>query len=300
MDGFAGGGSAFLRVFSNDLFWGGLRGTLVLAGTASVFSLVVGFTVALHLSRLGETARTILVFFIALPLTFSGLIVAYGFILSYGRAGFVTQIAGDRRRRSRRRFPGFLYSPQGLAFASSYYLIPRVVMLLLPVLVNFDTAQFTAAEVARRNARSDDPRYPDPADPADCIDGVLPDRRGGDRRLRHGARARRHAGQYSPAAALQHDLGNRLRFSGRGCAVPAADGDVLVRSSPSVKSSRHGARDIMLRLDEPRTALFDRARGQRFDPISRTWAPSSEMPERQSMSRWSRRRHGCSADPVIR
>lgn len=145
MDGFTGGGSAFLRVLRNETFWGGLRGSLILATTASVFSLIVGFAVALHLSRIGETARTILVFFIALPLTFSGLIVAYGFILSYGRAGFITQILAmigvDPVTFSR-----LLFSPQGLAFAASYYLIPRVVMLLLPVFVNFDTAQFTAAE----------------------------------------------------------------------------------------------------------------------------------------------------------
>lgn len=144
-DAFAGGGGAFLRVFANDLFWGGLRGTLVLTLTASVFSLVVGFAVALHLSRIGESLRTILVFFIALPLTFSGLIVAYGFILSYGRAGFITQVLGlvgvDAASFSR-----LLYSPQGLAFASSYYLIPRVVMLLLPILINFDSAQMVAAE----------------------------------------------------------------------------------------------------------------------------------------------------------
>jgi putative spermidine/putrescine transport system permease protein len=145
MDGFTGGGSAFLRVFRNDLFWGGLRGTLVLAATASVFSLIVGFAVALHLSRIGSTARTILVFFIALPLTFSGLIVAYGFILSYGRAGFVTQILA-MLGLDPVEFSRLLYSPQGLAFAASYYLIPRVVMLLLPVFVNFDTAQYTAAE----------------------------------------------------------------------------------------------------------------------------------------------------------
>jgi putative spermidine/putrescine transport system permease protein len=145
MDGFTGGGSAFLRVLRNETFWSGLRGSLILATTASVFSLIVGFAVALHLSRIGETARTILVFFIALPLTFSGLIVAYGFILSYGRAGFITQILAmvgvDPVTFSR-----LLFSPQGLAFAASYYLIPRVVMLLLPVFVNFDIAQFTAAE----------------------------------------------------------------------------------------------------------------------------------------------------------
>jgi len=145
LDAFSGGGTAFLRVVGNDLFWGGLRGTLVLAATASVFSLVVGFAVALHLSRLSETARTALMFIIALPLTFSGLIVAYGFILTYGRAGFITQILAligiDPVA-----FSGLLYSPQGLAFASSYYLVPRVVMLLLPVLVNFDVAQLGAAE----------------------------------------------------------------------------------------------------------------------------------------------------------
>lgn len=144
-DGFTGGGAAFLRVLRNETFWSGLRGSLILAATASVFSLIVGFAVALHLSRIGETARTILVFFIALPLTFSGLIVAYGFILSYGRAGFITQILAmigvDPVTFSR-----LLFSPQGLAFAASYYLIPRVVMLLLPVFVNFDTAQFVAAE----------------------------------------------------------------------------------------------------------------------------------------------------------
>ena len=145
LDAFTGRGQAFVRVFANDQFWAGLRGTLELAAVASVLSLAVGFMVALHLSRLGEAVRTILVFFIALPLTFSGLIVAYGFILAYGRAGFVTQMLAmvgiDPVTFSR-----FLFSPQGLAFASSYYLIPRVVMLLLPVLLNFDRAQIVAAE----------------------------------------------------------------------------------------------------------------------------------------------------------
>jgi putative spermidine/putrescine transport system permease protein len=145
VDAFADGGAAFGRVFGSDMFWRALRGTVVLATIASLFSLVVGFAVALHLSRIGAWLRTILVFFIALPLTFSGLIVAYGFILVYGRAGFVTQILAfvgvDPVA-----FSGILFSPVGLAFASSYYLIPRVVMLLLPVLLNFDRAQLVAAE----------------------------------------------------------------------------------------------------------------------------------------------------------
>src|SRR5260370_17308890 len=77
VDAFTGGGSAFARVFRNELFWGGLRGTLTLALSASVFLLLLGFALALHLSRLREIPRTILVFFIPLPLTFSRLLVAY-------------------------------------------------------------------------------------------------------------------------------------------------------------------------------------------------------------------------------
>ena len=82
---------------------------------------------------------------IALPLTFSGLIVAYGFILGWGRAGFFTQLLA-MAGADPAIVGGALFTPVGLAFASSYYLIPRVVMALLPVLVNFDRTQLIAAE----------------------------------------------------------------------------------------------------------------------------------------------------------
>lgn len=144
-EGFANGAKAFQAVLSDPIFWKGLGGTLVIGITAPAFSLVVGFGVAFHLSTLPENLRTSLQFWISLPLTFSGLIVAYGFILAYGRAGFVTlglaEVGVDPAR-----FSGFLYSPVGLAFAYSYYLIPRVVLILLPVLVNFDRAQIKAAQ----------------------------------------------------------------------------------------------------------------------------------------------------------
>lgn len=144
-DAFSDGVAAFSRVFANPVFWRSLVGSAVLTFTASCFSLAVGFAVGLHLSRLPPRTRSALLFVIALPLTFSGLIVAFGFILTYGRAGFVTQLLAmvgvDPVEFSR-----ILYSPIGLALASSYYLIPRVVMLLLPVLVNFDVTQISVAE----------------------------------------------------------------------------------------------------------------------------------------------------------
>ncbi len=144
-DAFSEGHRAFARVFALPSFWPSLAGSLLLTLVASTLSTLVGVAVALHLAQLGERPRTLLAFVIALPLTFSGLIVAYGFILTYGRAGLVTQLLG---------FAGFdaaivgkaLFTPVGLAFASSYYLIPRVVMATLPILVNFDRAQLDVAE----------------------------------------------------------------------------------------------------------------------------------------------------------
>jgi putative spermidine/putrescine transport system permease protein len=145
VDALREGTKAFERAFALPAFWPSLAGSLLLTFSAASVSTLVGVAVALHLSRMGERQRTLLSFVIALPLTFSGLIVAYGFILGYGRAGFATQLLG---------YAGFdpaivgkaLFTPVGLAFASSYYLIPRVVMGILPVLVNFDRAQLAAAE----------------------------------------------------------------------------------------------------------------------------------------------------------
>lgn len=145
IDAFREGTTAFARVFATTGFWSAVAGSATLTLVAAAVSTMVGVAVALHLARLPPRRRAVLSFVIALPLTFSGLIVAYGFILGYGRAGFVTQLLA---------LAGFdpatvgaaLFTPVGLAFASSYYLIPRVVIGLLPVLVNFDQAQLAAAE----------------------------------------------------------------------------------------------------------------------------------------------------------
>lgn len=145
IDALREGTSAFARVIATAGFGRALAGSLALTFVAATLSTAVGVAVALHLSRLPAHRRTVLSFVIALPLTFSGLIVAYGFILGYGRAGFVTQLLAGAGLDAA-AIGGALFTPVGLAFASSYYLIPRVVIGILPVLVNFDRAQLAAAE----------------------------------------------------------------------------------------------------------------------------------------------------------
>lgn len=146
VEAFAGGGAGFTRLLGRAEFWAGLRNTFALGVTAGALSVLVGFAVALHLSRMSEARRTAFLLVIALPLTFSGLIVAFGFILAWGRAGFFTLLLERWLGVDPAEFARFVYSPQGLGFVYAYYLVPRVVMLLLPVLVNFDRAQLAAAE----------------------------------------------------------------------------------------------------------------------------------------------------------
>lgn len=140
----ADGGSAYGRLWQDRVFWRGLQGSLILGTVAPLASVVAGFLVAMFLARLREGVRTALLFVISLPLTFSGLIIAYGFILVFGRAGFFTLLLAELGADPA-VVGGFIFSPAGLALAYCYYLIPRVVMVVLPVLQNFDVTQIAAA-----------------------------------------------------------------------------------------------------------------------------------------------------------
>lgn len=142
--GEANDGGAVSRVWSDPVFWSGLRGTLVLGTLTPLFSVLVGVPVAISLARMAPGLRSSALVAISLPLTFSGLIIAYGFILLFGRAGFVTQLLA-MLGFDPAVVGGFIFSPAGLGLAYSYYLIPRVVLIVLPAIRNFDTTQLAAA-----------------------------------------------------------------------------------------------------------------------------------------------------------
>ncbi len=148
---FSDGGAAFYRLATDPVFWNGLRGTLILGTVAPLFSLAVGFCVALTLARISPTLRTSALIAISLPLTFSGLIVAYGFILLLGRAGFVTLLLAELGFDPAVT-GAFIFSPLGLGLAYSYYLVPRVVLIVLPAIINFDRTQLIAARSLGANA----------------------------------------------------------------------------------------------------------------------------------------------------
>jgi putative spermidine/putrescine transport system permease protein len=139
-----GGGSAFGRVFGDSLFLAAARNTVLLGLVAGGVSALVGTAIAIELARQPEHRRQWMMTLLGLPLAFSGLVIAYGFILAFGRAGFVTQLVA-MLGADPARVGGWIYSVGGLGFAYAYYLIPRVALSLYPVFANMDDRPLLAA-----------------------------------------------------------------------------------------------------------------------------------------------------------
>lgn len=143
-EAFSDGGAAWGRVLSDRLFLDALWNTLFLGLAAGGVSTVVGVMVAMELARQPEPRRQWMISILGLPLAFSGLVIAYGFILAFGRAGFVTQLLALLGAEPS-RVGQWIYTVGGLGFAYAYYLIPRVALNLYPVFVNLDRRPFNAA-----------------------------------------------------------------------------------------------------------------------------------------------------------
>lgn len=143
-EAFSDGGSAFARLFGQPLFLGALRNTLLLGLAAGTVSAVVGTCIAIELARQPAHRRQWMMTLLGLPLAFSGLVIAYGFILAFGRAGFVTQLLAGLGADPA-VIGSWIYSVTGLGFAYAYYLIPRVALSLYPVFANLDMRPLLAA-----------------------------------------------------------------------------------------------------------------------------------------------------------
>jgi putative spermidine/putrescine transport system permease protein len=132
------------RLGEDRLVVDALRNTLLLgAGTATV-SLVAGALLARAVARLSSGRRQLMLVLLGVPLTFSGLVIAYGFILAFGRAGFVTQLLAMAGADAA-SIGKWIYTTAGLAFAYAYYLIPRVALIMVPLFANLDRRPYDAA-----------------------------------------------------------------------------------------------------------------------------------------------------------
>jgi putative spermidine/putrescine transport system permease protein len=136
---------AIARFFADDGLLDALWRSILLGFTAATVSVALAVPVALQMASLSPRTRALVQVMVALPLTFSGVIVAYGFILILGRAGFLTLLLA-KLGFDPAQLASFLYGPGGLVLAYVYYLTPRVILVMMPVIINFDDRQLQAAQ----------------------------------------------------------------------------------------------------------------------------------------------------------
>ena len=80
-------GSAFVRLAQDPLVISALGNSIALAVGAGTVSLAIGLPLAVALAAQPPGRRRWLLAMLGVPLAFSGLVIAYGFILAFGRAG---------------------------------------------------------------------------------------------------------------------------------------------------------------------------------------------------------------------
>lgn len=139
-----GNGAAFVRLAHDPLVVSALGHSLALAFAAGTVSLAVGLPLAMVLAGQPPQRRGWLLALLGVPLAFSGLVIAYGFILAFGRAGFVTSIVA-RLGADPATIGALIYTTAGLVAAYAYYLIPRVALMLYPAIANLDRRPIEAA-----------------------------------------------------------------------------------------------------------------------------------------------------------
>ncbi|MBR7959387.1 ABC transporter permease subunit [Burkholderia vietnamiensis] len=140
----AGGGRAFAVVLRDPLVADAIARSVALAVGAGTLSVGVGVPLAFALAGQSPARRHWSLALLGVPLAFSGLVIAYGFILAFGRAGFVTTLLAALGADSN-VIGGAIYTMPGLAVAYAYYLIPRVALMIYPTLANLDRRPLEAA-----------------------------------------------------------------------------------------------------------------------------------------------------------
>lgn len=142
---FSNGGAAFAVIAHDPIVASAIAHSLSLALSTGTLSTGVGLVLAFELAEQPPARRRWLLAILGIPLAFSGLVIAYGFILTFGRAGFVTMLLARLFDADAARLGGMIYTITGLVIAYAYYLIPRVALMLFPAFANLDRRPLEAA-----------------------------------------------------------------------------------------------------------------------------------------------------------
>lgn len=144
-----GGPSPGLDTYSDllgsALFRRTLSTTLVIAISAAVLSVILGYVIALHLARQSPRRRGIYMIFVLLPFWTSVLVKCYAFTVILGRTGLVNQFLGWLTTSDVQL--ALILNRIGVLIGMTNYLTPFVVFPILASLLAIDPTLYRSAAV---------------------------------------------------------------------------------------------------------------------------------------------------------
>jgi len=117
--------------------------TIEIAFSATLFSLILGYPVALHLSRVSDRLRPLFVILVLLPFWTSILVKSYSYIIVLGHQGLINQ---GLAAAGLPKIP-MMFNRVGVLFGMTNFLVPFVVFPLLANLLAQSPDLRKAAEV---------------------------------------------------------------------------------------------------------------------------------------------------------
>jgi ABC-type uncharacterized transport system permease subunit len=135
----------YALVFRRGLYSESLRTSLVLSVSTAFIGAALGLPLSYLVHKSRAPWRDILLSITAVPLTFSGLIIGFAFIVLLGTSGFITMLLQRFFDINPLDFSAFLFTWKGLVVAYLYFLIPRMILTMVAAWSNADWSQVEAA-----------------------------------------------------------------------------------------------------------------------------------------------------------
>lgn len=136
---------AFSALLTSALFMRTLSTTVIIAASATLLSVVLGYIIALHLARQSPRRRSLYMVLVLLPFWTSVLVKVYAFTVLLGRAGVINSIlswiTGSDIQLA------LILNRVGVLIGMTNYLTPFVVFPVLASLLAIDPSVYRAATV---------------------------------------------------------------------------------------------------------------------------------------------------------
>ena len=117
----------------------------MLSLSTAVLGTVIGLPLSYVVYKSKGRLHRFLMALTAVPLTFSGLVIGFMFIILLGTSGFITMIFSRLFGINALEFSAFLFTWRGLVVAYLYFLIPRMILTMTAAWSNANWSLIEAA-----------------------------------------------------------------------------------------------------------------------------------------------------------